>query len=398
MYDAIVIGGGPSGATAARFLAKFGIDTILLEKKKIPREKVCGGGVTEKALRIINKKIPDEIIEREFKGLSFYLGKGHHATFKSNKRIGITVMRSKFDAFLVDLAHDSGAEIRDQARAKRIEIKPDKAVVHLANGESIEGKVIVGADGMTGISAPTFWGTNKKNFDRIGIGMEAEFEIGEDGVEAFSDPEILQIHNVGISIAYGWVFPKRKHLGIGVAGLAAQLKNIKAVFNRFVKYLEKAHAITLPETKPKSWMLGGAKWETQIAFERGVLLGDAAGYVDPLMGEGIYYAMHMGIRAAQVIYRALDANDFSEEFMMQYQKIIHRDFKADFKFAEKMGAKGNAMFGSIIDKFDNNRLGIKIMEGLATGELTYGNVIAYGLVEGLKMVPWFIRKKVSGIT
>ncbi len=396
MYDAIVIGGGPSGATAARFLAKFGLNTILIEKKKIPREKICGGGVTEKALKIINRKIPDEIIEREFKGLAFHLGKDHHATFKSIKRLGITVMRSKYDAFLVDLAKDSGAEIKDETRAKSIEIKSDKAIVHLGNGDTIEGKVIIGADGMTGISAYSFTGIKTKDFSRVGIGMEAEFKVGKKGVEKFTDPEILDIYNVGVSIAYGWIFPKREHLGIGVAGLAAQLKNIKEIFYRFVKFLEYERGIELPDVKPKSWMLGGASWDTKIAFERGLLLGDAAGYVDPLMGEGIYYAMHMGIRAAQVTAEAVEADDFSEKFMMRYQERIHRDFKADFKFAEKMGANGNAIFGSIIDRFDNNKLGIKIMEGLATGELTYGNVIAYGVVEGIKMIPTFIKNKIIG--
>ncbi|MFX1580221.1 MAG: NAD(P)/FAD-dependent oxidoreductase, partial [Promethearchaeota archaeon] len=99
-YDVIVVGAGPAGSTAAYDCSKQGLKTLLLEKYKLPREKPCGGAVMYRALRIIEGKMPRDLVEQKIYGLRFILPDGKKTEFISDKMIGITVFRDRFDEFL----------------------------------------------------------------------------------------------------------------------------------------------------------------------------------------------------------------------------------------------------------------------------------------------------------
>jgi flavin-dependent dehydrogenase len=122
-----VVGAGPAGSTAAYDCAKQGFKTLLLEKYKLPREKPCGGAVMYRALRTIGEKIPQELIERRIYGLRFLLPDGRGSEFVSDKLIGITVFRDRFDEFLARRATNVGVELIDPQNQRMFGLLMDES-------------------------------------------------------------------------------------------------------------------------------------------------------------------------------------------------------------------------------------------------------------------------------
>ena len=150
-YDVIVVGAGPAGSTAAYECAKQGFKTLLLEKYKIPREKPCGGAVMYRGLKIIRERVPKDIVERRIYGLRFLLPDGKGTEFVSDKLIGITVFRDRFDEYLARRANDAGAEFKDDARVVDAKVSAESAKVQLADGTEFSAKYLLGADGVNSV-------------------------------------------------------------------------------------------------------------------------------------------------------------------------------------------------------------------------------------------------------
>lgn len=111
MYDLIVVGAGPAGASAARTAAQLGLKTLLLEKEKISRSKLCGGGLTPKVLRILDLNLPRDLIERSVRSARIHIGDDIYE-FESERTLVYMTSRALFDAFLSDKAGEAGAEVR----------------------------------------------------------------------------------------------------------------------------------------------------------------------------------------------------------------------------------------------------------------------------------------------
>jgi flavin-dependent dehydrogenase len=125
----IVVGAGPSGSIAARECAKFGLETLLIEKEKLPRDKPCGGAVMYRGLRIINEKLPLTLVEQKIYGMQFEFPSGRFVKFKSDKLMGITVNRATFDEFLTRCAEDQGAVMLEETRVKSVRLTEDRITV-----------------------------------------------------------------------------------------------------------------------------------------------------------------------------------------------------------------------------------------------------------------------------
>src|SRR3989304_3750670 len=145
MYDLIVVGAGPAGASAARTAAQHGLKTLLIEKDQVPRNKLCGGGVTPKVLAKLDFKLPDELIECKAKATRMHVGESQYH-FEADRTIVYMTSRSKFDAFLADKAVEAGAELRAPNPVYRIQITKSHVEVKTPNG-SFSSKILIGADG-----------------------------------------------------------------------------------------------------------------------------------------------------------------------------------------------------------------------------------------------------------
>src|SRR5438067_7960861 len=147
-YDAIVVGAGPAGTTAARQLATAGAKVLLLDRAKFPRDKPCGGGITFRADEASGINLVP-VTEREIYGVrvSIDMGRRFHRT--SSKLLARMTQRSKLDEYVAEHAVCAGAEFRDGLAVRSLEIDGNTVRAH-ANGDVYEARVLVGADGVNG--------------------------------------------------------------------------------------------------------------------------------------------------------------------------------------------------------------------------------------------------------
>jgi geranylgeranyl reductase family protein len=394
-YDVIVVGAGPAGSIAAYDCAKQGFKTLLLEKYKLPREKPCGGAVMYRGLRLIGEKIPLELIERRIYGLRFLLPDGRATEFISDKLIGITVFRDRFDEFLARRASNVGAELIDCAPVVDASVSPQAAKVRLADGREFSAKYLIGADGVNSVvSRKLGLRLRRKELTKVGLGMEADFYVGEAGVlEATGgNPSILEMCPVEGRVSYGWVFPKREHLAIGIAGAGVHMRSLRTQFDSFYKSVEKRLGISLNLEKRRTFFLGGDGLGSKNVTQRAILVGDAAGFVDPLMGEGIAYAMKSGVFAASVIKSAFEEDRYDEVTLSQYQDLCRDEFSANFGLATRVGVRGPSLAEIILPKANGHKLASDVMTMVARGEIGYADIPYVVLKKLPRELPTIIKQ------
>ncbi|MFW9847809.1 MAG: NAD(P)/FAD-dependent oxidoreductase [Candidatus Thorarchaeota archaeon] len=393
-YDVVVVGAGPAGSITAYETAIAGYNTLLLEKFKIPRDKSCGGAVMYHGLHAIHQRIPKPVIERKIFGLKFILPHGEDAVFKSDRMIGVTVKRSCFDEYLARRAERAGAELLDETRVVDATTDTNIATVELADGQRINSKFIVGADGVNSIVSRSLQlRPKRKDLTKVGLGMESDFYIGEEGVERAmrGDPSILEIHPLEGRIAYGWVFPKRDHLAIGVAGSAVSIHPLRPIFDKFHMRMESYLDMKLTPKKRRTYFLGGDGLGSKNVAPRALLVGDAAGFVDPMMGEGIAYAMQSGFYAAQVINNCLSNNLSDEKSLLQYQRLCHDEFASNFASAAWAGHGGAYFAESLLPRISGHKIASDIMAAVARGEIGYSDIPVTALRKLPRELPNIIR-------
>ncbi|TXT54136.1 MAG: Digeranylgeranylglycerophospholipid reductase [Candidatus Thorarchaeota archaeon] len=402
-YDVIVVGAGPAGTIAAYECAKRGLDTVLLEKFALPREKPCGGAVMYRGVRVVNGEIPAHLIERKIYGLSFTLPKLGAFEFVTDKLIGITVFREYFDEYLARRASESGVTLIEEARVVDAHTSSDSVSVTLEDRSEYSGSFLIGADGVNSIVSRSLGlRPKRKDLNRHGIGMEADFHVGEAGVEKATDgnPHILSILPVKGKLGYGWVFPKREHLAIGVAGPAADMLPLRPSFERFCELIGCDREVELVPEKIRTYFLGADGLQNKNVLDRVILVGDAAGFVDPMMGEGIAYAMQSGVFAAEVISNAMETGQYNERYLFRYQKLCDAEFGSSFGMAEWAGSQGSVLAERLLPKINGHPLAAQIMAQVARGEIGYCDIPATVLrilpQELPSILRSLIRSRISG--
>lgn len=397
-YDVIVVGAGPAGSVTAHDCATAGLKTLLLEKFSLPRDKPCGGAVMYRGLRILREGVPKGLVEQRVHGLRFTLPKGESAEFRSEKLLGITVFRNRFDEFLARRAATAGAEFLEQARVVSAISGKRGTTVQLSDGREFRSQFLVGADGVNSVVAKSLaLRPDRKDLNRVGLGMESDFHVGAEGVlEAMNgDPSILSIVPAENRVSYGWVFPKMEHLSVGIAGAAAHMLSLRPMFDAFCRRMEEKIGVELTGAKRRTCFLGADGVVNKNVMDRVMLVGDAAGFVDPMMGEGIAYAMKSGVYAAEVILRALEEERHEEGFLKQYQDLCVKEFGANFRMAEWAGLRGTSFAEFVLTKASGHRLASEILAMLARGDIGY-SAIPQTIVKSLpRELPDILRRIVQ---
>ncbi len=347
MYDMIIAGGGPAGAVAAERAAKKGLSVMVLEKETYPKDKTCGGGVSQKALDVIGG-IDKGLIEREIFGAKIFLPDYQNFTGRLDGRIGVTTMRRDLDHWLINRAEDSGVLVRDNEPVK--DIKLSKDCVEVATpANKYRARMIVGSDGVNSTVARksgirTRWGSN------IGLCLETEIELGETLVAECAETDIGEFYFRG-PWSYGWVFPKRDRLSVGLGGPIPRMRGSREMFMSFVRDISLQKKINLKDriNQINSHLIPLGGISRSVHGERVILAGDAAGFVDPFLGEGLYYAMKSGEIAADVAALAVENDDFSRKFLAGYAAKCDNAFGSDLKSTRRFAkfAYGN------LDRFLN---------------------------------------------
>ncbi len=375
MYDLIVVGAGPAGASAARRAAQYGLKVLVLEKEKVPRNKLCGGGVTSKVLKLLDFRLPDPLIECTVRSTRIHVG-GDCFNFETDRTLVYMTSRSKFDTFLTEKAVEAGAELMDGTPVTKVGATDSYAEVKTCNG-SFRSRMLIGADGMGGPTATAGRFYERWKPQQVAYAIESEVQVGERGVQDFMrEQSYFDIYFDVSPAGYGWVFPKDDHLTVGVGCILSRLRDAHELFNGFVKRIPEVAGHEIPKPQAHLVPLGGAA-DVQTCTNRMVLAGDCAGFAEPLLGEGIYFAICGAQIAAQLASEACQKDRFDVGFLRSYEERCRDAFGIDFDVAYQV-----ARF-SYLDKYDMDRVARfffaerkvqECMVGLIDGSLRYRDV------------------------
>lgn len=289
-WDAVVVGSGPAGATAALHLASKNLRVLILEKQPWPRYKTCGGGLVWRARRHLEVAIEDSIEEVTHRA-ELHLHDSA-ATFSVTRDLPLVsmTMRSILDSTLAAAAVQAGAEMKADCRVDQIARQSDCLVV-VAAGETFRGRYLVAADGATGSTAAlTGWTAQP----RLIPALESEIQVDRATLERFSD--VARFDFSLVPAGYGWVFPKRDCLSVGCLSRRRQ-PDLRRHLETYLERLE----IRPTAREDHGFVIPIAPRARLLAKDRVLLTGDSAGLADPVTGEGISNALVSGRLAAMAI-------------------------------------------------------------------------------------------------
>lgn len=332
-YDVLVVGMGPAGSTAAYELSRAGLSVLALDKQAHPRYKVCGGGLSLRIDRILDADFKS-VVEHTIYGVQFaYRGEAPFL-IESSTPIAYMVMRDRFDFFLVEKARRAGTEIHEgeqavmfRQRYDGIEVTTDKGRYH--------ARVLIGADGANSLVAQQlFPGRDMKRMPTL----ESEVVIGRD--PHYPGEGKILIDLGATAKGYAWIFPKRERLSIGVAEFRGKASSPKQIFQRFIRDEKGLASWTVPQPAGHPLPLfhgnGGflhRSGTSKLVAGRAMLVGDAGHLVDPLFGEGIYYAVRSGQMAAATVLSTFHDRHRS---LLEYELAVGREIYAEFRIASRL--------------------------------------------------------------
>ena len=325
MYDVIVVGLGPAGATAAHRLAEKGFRVLAIDRRPFPRYKPCGGGVTAKVEKVIGSDFK-EVVEREIYGIRFTFRGEDDITAESERPIAYLVMRDRFDSHLVEKARDAGVEVVEGERVTGVVEEKGVVEVVTPNGRYTSG-FVVGADGAAGVVASST-GLNPNR--RIAVLLDGELNVEEGILAEFNGH--LHFDFGTIPYGYGWVFPKRNRLSVGVGSLRGRVKNLRKSYGDFLEQQkivrgimgEKRYGATLP-------VFDGV---SRLSTDRVLLTGDAAALADPFTGEGIYYAVKSAIIASEVLEGVIGGDAVTG--LKEYDVRVAEEICSQLEYARRL--------------------------------------------------------------
>ena len=319
-YDVIVVGAGPAGSTVAREAATRGLSVLLLDKAGFPRDKPCGGGVNVRTQRLLPFDL-GPVAERPIHGMRITLRQGRGFARSYPEPMAHLTQRRRLDAFLVERAVAVGATLREGTPVKAIDRLADCVVVR-TGGEAFEGRALVGADGANGRTARL---VGLEGGRLLIVALEGNVSPPGDFPGEWADRLGLDVglHPGG----YGWLFPKGDHLNVGVGvwqPFGPSLRERLAGLTRFYGFepaeLWGVRGHHLPVRRPGAPLAAGNV----------LLVGDAAGLLDPFTGEGIYAAVWSGRVAARHLaaYVAGEAPDLDG-----YRREVARELVPELRLA-----------------------------------------------------------------
>ncbi|UAM99249.1 geranylgeranyl reductase family protein [Polaribacter litorisediminis] len=293
-FDVAIIGSGPSGASTAFYLGKQGISTVIIEKETLPRYKTCGGGFVNRG----KKEMPfdiSEVIEREFFSVDSYFNNNLEICYKSYKETPIItmIMRDSFDHLITKKAKEFGVTLLENHKLLAIDYRDKRSILKTEQGE-ISANFVIAADGVLSPTAKMAgW---KEDTRKLIPALEYEVEVSAEDFERLSKSVRFDID--AVPYGYAWSFPKKNHLSLGVLTTKKGKINLKEYYRKYIHTLgikeiikEDAHGFQIP-IAPRT---------DGFVKNNVFLIGDAAGFAEPITAEGISNAILSGKYVAEAI-------------------------------------------------------------------------------------------------
>ncbi|HXF94836.1 MAG TPA: geranylgeranyl reductase family protein [Gemmatimonadales bacterium] len=322
-FDVAIVGTGPAGSTAAQRLAEAGARVVVLDKAVLPRYKTCGGGVVGRARRLFGTPV-DRAVEHECRRAEVHLADAalRQVVERAEPLVSMT-MRSALDALLASGAAAAGATLRSASRVRAIEPAHGGAVVRTERG-ALAATFVIAADGATGVTARTAgWPPHRHAVPAL----EWEVTVPESVHARFAGTARFDFG--GVPHGYAWVFPKRNHLSVGVLAT----RRGPAALERWLEdYLRRVGVVGIERVERHGYVIPLRPLPGPLVRNRTIVVGDAAGFADPLTAEGISGAALSGALAA----RAVVASGGDESRARRvYARAVARDILPDLRAARR---------------------------------------------------------------
>lgn len=307
MVDVVIIGGGPAGISAGVVLQRKGYKTCIIDTQVFPREKLCAGVLTVKSIRLIKH------IYKGFKLENLRIKHIHKiAYFYNHKLIGkytidnaySVINRTEFDNSLLQYYKNIGGLVFEGQRNYKIDY--DKNMVKLSDGREIQYQFLIGADGI-----------NSKVRTYIKPTWKASVLCFEKFIPNDANEDMIEIDFGGILGGYSWRIPGRDRIGIGLGEF--YIRGMKRKPEKYRKYFASQGVNELDDIKGAFVSYGNF---IRKPIKNNVLLvGDAAGLVDAITGEGIFFAIESGRQAALSIVDCLEKGSALSSYIKRIRRI-----------------------------------------------------------------------------
>ena len=342
-YDVIVVGGGPAGSVMAWSLSKQGINVLLLERARFPREKVCGDFIEPRGLRILDKLGCLASLEKTaplpITSVAMFVGsqcsyRGSIPFYGLRNDLpphGYIIPRDVLDDQVLKCAAKAGAIIREETTVKTVDTTERGVNITAQHGTkniTYRAQLVVGADGVNSVVAKNA-GLRQSDPRYIAVSQRAYAgELSNVSGEAafFFDRDFFP--------GYAWLFPMasgKANIGVGILSETRDRYqiNVPELFREFVEKLRRTHP-RCADLHVTSRPIGGiVKTYGGIGknyFNRGILIGDAGCFVDPMTGEGITSAMESALIGSSILTAAIEKGQYDAAFLSSYQQRFREYF------------------------------------------------------------------------
>jgi len=365
LYDCIIVGAGPAGASAAYHLAKQGHAVLMIEKESLPRYKPCGGGVAP---------IIQEWFDFDFSPAISLQVTASRYTWKQGDTLEVSldqtqplwmVRREVFDQFLVQQGQKQGADLKENTLVTGIELQRDRILVQTRHGSTFQGRYLIAADGGRGPLA-TWLGFKKRKRVLAGA-LETEVPI------ANQRDQRIHFEFGMVKPGYLWNFPKADGYSLGIGAFSKRgSQNLRQILADYARLFE----VDLGEARHWGHPISLWNGDQTLHTDRALLAGEAACVVDPFTAEGIRPSIFSGIKAAEAIASALQGES---EALANYSRAIAQEWGKEMIWARRL-ADTFYRFPAL-----GYRIGVKrasatrTLVKIATGELKYSEVAQRGL-------------------
>ncbi len=359
-YDVLVVGGGPGGSSTARFAARHGLKTLMIEKRPDIGSPVrCGEGLSRQWMPEADLKPDSHWISDEVKGARIY-GPSERKPItltaeNAGNEVGFVIERDKFDKDMAALAAMEGADIWVKSPALEV-IKDDGRVVgakvrHNGTMEEVRAKMVIAADGFE--SEFGRWaGIKSVILAKNDIISAVQYRMK--GVDSDVDYTDFYLGTVAPK-GYIWVFPKGDHeANVGIGVTITEMKDRFDVRGYLDSWIKKHPAYS--KGKTIQYVTGGvsvSKVRDKFTLPGLLLVGDAARLIDPITGGGIANSYISGRYAANIAKEAIEAEDYSQEMMQKYEKLVKDKFQRkhlrNWIAKEKLGQLSDESLDKLVD-------------------------------------------------